>query len=223
MLPNILEIADNHLLTILPKSREREQVLCKCPFCSEDSKPNKNNKYYLSINQDKNMFKCWFCGESGGVIRFTALLEGVTEQEVSARYRNPNRKIIHPAERLTRTQKRLMGIAREPDWLAMKKRDLDYYLRTLDLIWEEWTGFIENELKEAYRLVVYGIHFMKYQEYVDEIRNREKEIQEILLSPVLELYSEQEKPDWAIQIEEETQRFMIGREALSTVRHDVGA
>lgn len=80
MLPEILEVAKKHKLIINPRTLHNEEVLCKCPFCQEDSKPGKNRKYYLSLNAQSQVFKCWFCGESGGVLRFIALLEGVPEE-----------------------------------------------------------------------------------------------------------------------------------------------
>ncbi|WP_035723194.1 hypothetical protein [Gracilibacillus boraciitolerans] len=63
LLPNIVEVADSHGLDCNFKTRGKKEVMFKCPFCHADS--NKN-RFYLSLNEDKNVFKCWHCKESGG-------------------------------------------------------------------------------------------------------------------------------------------------------------
>ncbi|NHN35515.1 hypothetical protein [Paenibacillus agricola] len=197
---NIIDIADQHGLIKnrgSRSSRPSAEVLYKCPFCQEDSKPAKMKRFYLSLNEDKQCFKCWFCLERGGVFRFISLLEGVSEQEIAVRYSNPNKKILHPAEKLTRTQKRLMGMEREPNWDAMKKRDQEYYLRTLDLVWKEWERFVESQRTDSYFYLLIGIHSMKYQEYIEAIARREKELGVSIVKEILEAFSQTDKPDWA--------------------------
>lgn len=101
MLPNILDVAAEHGLTFQPRSYGKKQTLAKCPFCLEDDQPRKRKKYYLSLNTHEQVFKCWYCGESGGVFRFMALLEGVSENEVIDRYRKKSGSTYqrHPAEK----------------------------------------------------------------------------------------------------------------------------
>lgn len=215
MFPDIISIADQFQLIIKRNTRSKPEVLAKCPFCQEDSKPGKERRFYLSINADKKVFKCWSCGEGGGVIRFISLLEGVTEDEVSSRFRNP-RRLLHPAERLSRAQKKLMGIEREPDWQAMQQRDRAYYYRTLDCIWERWKAFLSIELREAYSLVVMSIAFRE-DSYLNEIAAREKVVQAKLLSPALQIFERAERPGWALQIEKSIFAYIAANDkALST-------
>lgn len=199
MLPEILNIAREHKLVLNNRTLNSIEVLSKCPFCGEDSKPLKRRKYYLSLNTRDQVFRCWFCGESGGVFRFIALLEGVSEESVRSRYRK--RKICHPAERLTRRQRLLIGEEKQPDWKAMKKRDKSYYLRTMDYIWSRWQAYVDTQLREAYFLLLLGIRFHKYQESIEEIRKLEKSIEAPLLDRVLSIYSSSKRPKWTESIE----------------------
>lgn len=206
MLPEIVDVAKKHKLIINTRTLHSEEVLCKCPFCQEDSKPGKRRRFYLSLNSQSQVFKCWFCGESGGVLRFIALLEGVSEEKVRSRYRRSH--TTHPAERLTRRQRLLLGgYEKEPDWRLMKKRNRDYFLRTMDYLWERWNDFLETERQEAYFLLILGIRFGKYREYVEQIRQREKQIGASLLKEVLDIYSSAVRPSWTEKVEAQIDAF----------------
>jgi len=194
MLPDIVEVAREHQLKINERTLGKKEVLSKCPFCMADS--GKRNKYYLSLNPADKVFKCWFCGESGGVFRFIALLEGVPEQEVMKRYGIQRRK-RHPAERLTTRQLKLAGFSGKPDWQALKERNLEHYEDTLDFVWAHWKDFLEREKRMAFCTLVEGIHFLQYKEAVDKIREREREIGYPLLRDVLLAYSLPDRPRWA--------------------------
>lgn len=198
MLPKIVEIASKHQLQLKKSSLKNIEVHAKCPFCLEDSKPNKRRKYYLSLNSEKDLFKCWFCKEGGGVLRFIALLEGVAENEVVSRFRR--RKIIHPAENLTMRQRRMLAHwtgSLQPDWQAMKKRDREYYLRTLDMLLEDWNYFVDSEVFWAYYQIAAGIELGRYSEYVDKIKQREIVIGAPLLNRALKVWSSPKRPSWA--------------------------
>lgn len=206
MLPSVVEIAKEQGLIFNPSARSRwgVEVTCKCPFCEEDTKPGKQRRYYLSLNSKDQVFKCWFCKESGGVFRFISLLEGVPEEEVRKRYRK--RKILHPAEQLSRNQRRLAqewnGIATDPDWRKMRERDSAYYVRTLEHLWVEWYAFLYQEYKDAYYNLLMGIRFKRYSEYVEKIKKREAEIEAPLLKPICEVYSMPLRPTWATEVED---------------------
>lgn len=203
MLPDIIDIAADYQLNLQRRGTSVREVRAKCPFCQEDAKPGKHRHFYLSLNRHDQVFRCWFCGEQGGVFRFIALLEGIPEQEVTARYRR--RKLLHPAERLTRTQRKLLGEAycyvSEPDWEHMRKRDKAYYLRTLDRLWNDWNGFAETERQEAYGLLLTGILTGTYRTAVELIRKRETETGLSLLVEALNLYSSPERPAWTERAE----------------------
>ncbi|MFJ2043924.1 hypothetical protein ACIOBL_09985 [Paenibacillus taichungensis] len=205
MLPDIVAIAEQHGLQINPYSRSREEVACKCPFCHEDSKPGKKRRYYLSLNSKDQVFKCWFCKESGGVFRFISLLENIPEEKVKQRFRK--RRIVHPAERLSQNQRRLLrehtGV-REPNWKQMRERDFSYYLRSLDLFWDSWKEFLMKEQRDAYFQLIVGIKTCTYQNYIEKIRQREREIESPLLESVLQIYSCASRPKWT----EDAERFV---------------
>lgn len=221
MFPDILSIADQHCLIINSRTRGNEEVLSKCPFCYEDDKPDKKRRYYLSLNTKDRVFRCWFCGESGGVLRFIALLEGVTEEEVRARFRK--RKPSHPAERLTRRQLKLISNGPLTDFPAMKKRDRAYYNRTMDYIWERWNVFIKTQVQEAYFLLTLGITHGKYQEYVEEIRKLEKVIEAPLLNEVLNIYSSNKRPEWTGNIDKFVKIRPVSPESIGQARNKENA
>ncbi|MFG0215007.1 hypothetical protein ACFU8X_18025, partial [Brevibacillus porteri] len=77
-----------------PKAMSKE-VLRKCPFCRADE--GKKGKFYLSLNQRDNVFRCWHYGEKGGVCRLESLLTGIPESEITDKYRVKTRRTIHPA------------------------------------------------------------------------------------------------------------------------------
>ncbi|WP_059051386.1 hypothetical protein [Paenibacillus senegalimassiliensis] len=212
MLPDILDVADQNGLIINSFSKSREEVLCKCPFCHEDSKPGKKRRYYLSLNTKDQVFKCWFCGESGGVLRFISLLEGVPEEQVRQRYRK--RKVVHPAERLSRNQRKWLRQhigGTEPNWKQMRERDFAYYKRSLDLLWQQWNEFLEIERQGAYLWLIIGIKNCKYQKYIERIRHREREIEVPLLEDLLQIYSCAVRPKWT----EDAERFVCNLKTVS--------
>lgn len=203
MLPDILPVAERHGLIINDRTRGKREVLAKCPFCGEDSKPEKERKYYLSLNTEDQVYKCWFCGESGGVFRFISLLEGISEDEVVEKYRKQKGKKYkpHPAERLTTTQLKLIGYQKKPDWAEIRKGFYDYYLDFRTRLWNEWKAFMEDEKYFAFQQLVLGITNGTYQKVVRMIKEREQEIGAPLLGPVLKIYSMSERPKWAEEAE----------------------
>lgn len=210
MLPNIVDIAEQHGLIVEASSRFRKEVKCKCPFCHEDSKPNKQRKYYLSLNSKDQVFKCWFCGEKGGVFRFISLLEHVDQKDIVQRYQKRN--IIHPAEQLNRNQRHLLrqslGGGSDPDWRRMRERDMAYYKRSLEWLWAEWNAFKEREKQQAYFWLLLGIKTRKYEKYVEHIRQREKQIEVPLLQYVCTMYSLAERPTWTNEVEQSVDRML---------------
>lgn len=196
MLPNILDIADEHGLTFQPRSYGKKQTVAKCPFCLEDDQPRKRKKYYLSLNTQEQVFQCWFCKESGGVLRFMALLEGVPENEVIDRYRKKSGSTYqrHPAEKLTSSQCKMMGLDAKPDWIDIRHFDDHSYKELRELVWKAWKQFLWNEKRFAYQLLVSGIVGGTYEHTVESIRKREREIGTPLLEEMLAVYSLPERP-----------------------------
>lgn len=203
MLPEILPVAERHGLKFDPKTLGKKEARAKCPFCKADSAPGKERKFYLSLNTQDQVFKCWYCGESGGVFRFISLLEGIPESDVVERYREQKGKGYkpHPAERLSLSQYRLMGYKQKPDFVGLRKCDLRIYKRKRDECWQDWRDFVAGERRSAFQTLIVGIHDINFQKAVQKIREREKEIGAELLKPVLNIYSLSERPEWTEQAE----------------------
>lgn len=203
MLPNILDIADKHNLTFQQRSYGKKQTLAKCPFCREDEQPRKAKKFYLSLNTEEQVFRCWFCNESGGVFRFIALLEGEAEQAVTNRFRSETpRRHLHPAEQLTGSQCRLMGLGSRPNWHEIRSFSADHYKSLCELVWKAWKQFLTNEKRYAYQLLCMGIATGSYEKAIRSVQKREKEISADVLKEVLYIYSLQERPGPINRLEE---------------------
>jgi len=206
MLPDILEVANAHNLTFNPRTYGKKQSTCKCPFCYEDSQPHKRRKYYLSLNTQDMLYKCWFCGESGGVFRFMSLLEGRPESEIIAEYRKGRGSgyAPHPAERLSSSQLRLVGL-RKPNWAEARKVDFEIYKSLRRCVLKAWEQFVEKEIRSAYRLFYLGIVTCTYEKQKERIKAREKVVGEPLFDRVLDVYSLPRRPGWCRQSE----RFVL--------------
>lgn len=224
MLPEILPVAEKYGLLIYERSRGKREVRAKCPFCKEDSKSGKERKFYLSLNTKDQVFKCWYCGESGGVFRFIALLEGTSESEVIERYRKGKRQQkLHPAEKLTSRQLQMIGF-QKPIWNKLKRRDYRYYERTCHYVWSEWRHFIQTEKYFLFRILVSAIENGNYLKAVAIIKEREQKIGVPLLEPILKTYSLSVWPKWAKKTVEigdvysKAQKEVKRREENSTAR-----
>lgn len=152
MLPSVLETARQHGLQMNDRcsSRSAKELRLKCPFCEADA--NKEGEYYLSLNTSDNVFKCWACGESGGVLKFIALLDHQSIEEVKRNLwgskRSPQNP-LHPAEKLRPEQLRAMGFV-GCNWGKLKQGDQAYYQQTLNWVWKEWLARAAVLKKLAY-------------------------------------------------------------------------
>lgn len=205
ILPSIIDIARKHNLIINERTITKKEVLAKCPFCKEDTlNPRKVKKFYLSLNQLDNVFKCWYCKEAGGVIRFISLLEGGTpEKEILDRYRKPRKGNYkpHPVEELSTNQLRKIGYKQKPNWKLAREIDFMRYQEMRKRIWDEWKEYVQGRLRYAYQIMVIHISTNNYEKGVQMVKKLEKEIETPLLDKVLKIYSSSEKPDWAKEAE----------------------
>lgn len=140
MLPKILDVAEENGVTIKPNTYGKKQVLCKCPFCEEDSKPGKAKKFYLSLNTDEQIFRCWYCGESGGVLQFEAKLTGLSYEQVKEKRLGKLRKPLHPAERLNPKQLDAIG------WREKKRKDRKAFVKSREEVFRDWQEYEYTEL-----------------------------------------------------------------------------
>ena len=136
---SIVQIAEEAQLTLRRVGRSA-QYKTDCPFCGE-------TKQNLEINVDKDVFHCWVCGAGGGVIRFYALLHGVSEfqaRETLYPTRPGRKRLNHPALQLTTEQLEIIGFKPFPrtkpvsisnkDWFEYRKRQLNW-------VWTEWKRY----------------------------------------------------------------------------------
>lgn len=162
MLPEILDVAEEFGLTFDPKTHGKKETLCKCPFCFEDEA--KPNKYYLSLNTEKQVYKCWFCGLSGGVLNFEARLSGKPQQEVKAKYFKENKE-KHAAERLTADQLKMIG------WYRLRRESRTAFVQNREEVIADWNRYKYNQLIEL---------FAEFQ-VIARIDNQKERQQELLV------------------------------------------
>ncbi|WP_240903913.1 CHC2 zinc finger domain-containing protein [Chengkuizengella sediminis] len=177
-LPDIKEIAEENGL-LLRKARNQYKALCL--FHSEKS-PS------LYIHPEKNIFKCFGCGEGGGVIKFKAKLENKSEQEIFEELKSQNKKsykasrYLHPAERLTSFQFKAMSevipdlcnMKGKPNWDFIRKFGNEEYLYFRSKVWRHWLEFLDYEKKDAEMTLRFGIRGNSVNEAIKEIKKREK-------------------------------------------------
>ncbi|SOC22032.1 hypothetical protein SAMN05880501_113114 [Ureibacillus xyleni] len=154
ILPNIVEIAQSYNVEIDSRTLGKREILCKCPFCN-NGQNKRSRRHYLSLNESKNLFQCWWCKERGGVIRFISLLSGESESDILERIRREKSHSSyqkHPAEKLSTHQLQLLGYGRI-NWVANRHFDYDEYLAFREKVWSEWQDYINEQVKRAYQMV----------------------------------------------------------------------
>ncbi|WP_026701628.1 hypothetical protein [Salibacterium aidingense] len=146
-LPCIIEIAENHGLELNPKTLAHTEVMAKCPFCGGDA--NKPGKYKLSLNQEKRVFKCWICKESGGVLQFEAKLTGKSFAEIKQKYYGNRKTPYHPAEMLSPQQ--LEAI----EWQKAKRESYNHFRQNVSRVYEDWhTHCIRHKRLALAKLII---------------------------------------------------------------------
>ena len=136
---SIAQLADEAQLKLTRVGRSG-QYKTDCPFCG-DMKQN------LELNVDKDVFHCWACGVGGGVIRFYALLNNVSEfaaKETLFPARSGKPRFDHPALHLSREELKLIGFRPMPRYKPNHMTDKDWFMyrkRTLDWIWIAWRRY----------------------------------------------------------------------------------
>lgn len=203
MLPAIMEVAMQHGLEMnVSSSHSLKDARFKCPFCRADA--GRKDKFYLSLNVRDNVFRCWACDESGGVLKFIALLEHDSIEGVKRKlWGNPKipRKPLHPAERLTPAQLKAIGF-RGSAWGKLKQGDAAYYQRTLNWVWQEWQVHVRDVKRHAYRRFLLAL---TSEEITAATRDCASEIgatpEQVLLEFTKAKFS-RVKPQWAKSAEE---------------------
>lgn len=158
MLPNILDIAHNHNLIFDAKNYGKRETLAKCPFCKEDSRPEKKKVYYLSLNTSDQVYKCWYCGEAGGVLQFEAKLSDLPFAEVREKYFGVKKKNLHPAFKLTPEQLDEIG------WLTFKQKDFKGFQKNREQVLRDWKSYVYRELAKHFALFMCIAHLENQEE-----------------------------------------------------------
>lgn len=198
MLPEILKVAEEYGLTFNPRYHGKKETLCKCTFCEEDSKPGKGNKFYLSLNTQDQVYKCWYCGVSGGVLDFEAKLSGLPYNKVREKYFGKRKKPVHPAESLNARQLRLIG------WAEYKRKDRDDFKKNRESVLIDWKKYEHGELVKHFALFMVIAHIENQTERQNEllqyvIQSCHKTRIYLLFNQLLTEYvkDEEERSDWA--------------------------
>lgn len=193
MLPSILNIAEDYSLQFDIKTHGKKETLCKCPFCHQDSK---SDKHYLSLNTKDNVFKCWYCKKSGGVLQFESLLSGEPYKEVRAKYFGA-KKNMHPAYSLSPDQLREIG------WQNRKRQDFQSFKKKQDEVIRDWKIYEFEELMKHYALLALIAKYpnegkrVVYYSWFTELVKKSK--CENLATRVIKQYKSNNKKRWAIR------------------------
>lgn len=161
LLPGILDVAQQYDLTFRAKSYGKKETLCKCPFCHEDA--NKPKKHYLSLNTDDNVYKCWYCKESGGVLDFEAKLSGKPYNAVKEQYFGQAKQTLHPAYKLNPYQLKRIG------WQDYKRKSFNGFLQKREEVIKDWKQYVHDELMTHYALFLCIAHLENQDERRQEL------------------------------------------------------
>jgi hypothetical protein len=197
ILPDIIDVARDHGLSLRQAGGRPGEYRANCPFCSGGDRGR-----HLYINSAKNTFNCFKCGEKGGVLAFLARLEGRSELAVLEDLRDEKkvkpRRFWHPAERLTADQLKMMGfVGGRPDWYAERRKDPDYARRLADWIWAEWQKFIDYEKYCAALLLLVAVRFGFYRKAAVLVRKRGEQLGLPLAEEAVRGVNNPDPPGWA--------------------------
>jgi hypothetical protein len=195
VLPSIIDVARENQLTFNERTLKKKEVMCKCPFCLQDA--NIPKKFYLSFNVEKNVFKCWYCKEYGGVLQFESLITGTSFEEVKKKYFGDKKKNYHPAELLS--PKQLEAI----NWDEIKRNHYEEYKQSLTIVLDDWRSYLRENRIMAFAKLLIGLELGKYQVVIDNIQKQADKAQiPRLLDDVLTMYSSSDWDDWALEARE---------------------
>lgn len=73
----IVETARRCGLVLDSRTLRRSEVEASCPFCGDHG----SGKYHLSLNTDKDLYRCNLCGAHGNSVSLYARIKGITNKE----------------------------------------------------------------------------------------------------------------------------------------------
>lgn len=192
MMPNVMDIAREYELTQNPKTSDEKEAMFKCPFCKEDA--SKKGKYYLSLNEVKNVFKCWYCSEYGGAIALEAKITGEPFNKVKARRMGEKAKSQQKAFALSPEQLKEIG------WHKTKRNDYNSFAANHKRVWKYWKSY-EYEQMVKYHAMFLLIGYYPYDEKLKERYQEwflEQNEKSKISSVKKKIMSRTGKEDWAI-------------------------
>lgn len=149
-LPSIIEVAEKTGVELNPRTLNKKEVYAKCPFCSGDA--HRKGKYKLSLNQEYNVFKCWICGEHGGVLEFESRLTGVSFEEVKVKYFGQKKRPVHPVEKLSPMQLKKIG------WAEYKRRNREDFMKKRAEVIQDWKEYEYSEKVKYFAMLMVIVH-----------------------------------------------------------------
>lgn len=189
-LPSIVEVAEKHGLTVDSKTLNHKEVRAVCPFCDN------THKHHLSLNQKDNVYKCWCCQASGGVLKFEANLTGKSFAEVKEQYFQPSKaNVRHPVQQLSMEQLDVIGYG------DVKRMSYKTFMHMKEGIYHKWNVHVFKTRQRAFARLVVG---METDEYETAIRLIDRQAQNMqvptLVQDVLSEYSKLTwEAEWAIR------------------------
>src|SRR5699024_3958241 len=175
------------MLDIDEKTRNKKEISAECPFCVAESK---KDKFYLSLNPEKNVFKCWFCKKYGDAIQFESLLENEEYQNIYKKYfSNKKRKNKHPVFNLTPDQ--LIVI----DWQKVKVEDFETFKKRKNEVLRHCRIYEYEEMTKLYALFLLTVNFdhdykMAYQQWFVN------KVNEYIVSDVIKKIKSDKQTKW---------------------------
>lgn len=201
-LPNLLDYAIDQGIAYQASTLNKDDVYCECPFCKEKDK----SKFKLTINKQKNVFRCFICGKTGNTIYFMEWFEkkpreliykemrqaaGIDEASYQKRMENK-----HPAERLTSAQLKLIHYVSRP--VQIHQLPSEFKKKMNDQIWNEWSSYLIKMKRKALVHLMYCIQANHYTTGIEYIKTLSIELGEDITEEVLQAYSSGDTPPlWA--------------------------
>lgn len=193
MLPDIIEIAEEYLIEIDSRSYGKKETMAQCPFCN-------SGKFHLSLNQNKNIFKCWNCKKSGGVLQFESLVSEKPFDEIRAKYFGKKKAKKHPAYELSPEQLKQIG------WHDKKRDSYHVFNKNKDEVVREWEKYCYEELVKYCSLFFiieqYPFKEQQEQQFKWFLNECKKSKVDNIYQMILEAYRNNSTENWVIKSRE---------------------
>ena len=134
----ILDTAARCGLVLNTRTLGRSEVEASCPFCGDHGP----GKYHLSLNTDKDQYRCNLCDAGGNSITLYARIKGVTNKEAYRELTGGSSEYMEP------TQPVPQNTERQPVSLEVRNAVYSEMLSFLTLLPEHRANLIERGLDD---------------------------------------------------------------------------